>query len=320
MKAGRPLRFLAVTLAGWSFARAALLWPGIDPGAAVSALLGIEPAAAALTAIAPREVVPKSRRATRPPDRPRRVAIVPREIVAIVAAPQPIATHAPAADYAPTPLLPPPIARAGSRWSASLWLIARGGARDALAGGQLGASQAGARIAYVLDRRRRVAIAARVSAPLRGAGREAAIGVDWQPTAAPIHLIAERRVALDGGRGGATLMLVGGIGPTAIAPGWRLEGYGQAGGIARDGVEGFVDGGVRITRRVAARGGWTLDMGAGAWGGAQRGAARLDVGPSIAVAAPIGDRVVRIALDWRQRIAGDAHPGSGPALSIGSDF
>jgi hypothetical protein len=29
---------------------------------------------------------------------------------------------------------------------------------------------------------------------------------------------------------------------------------------------------------------------------------------------------VRLSIDWRQRIAGRARPGSGPALSIGSDF
>ncbi|MBS0285465.1 MAG: hypothetical protein JSS15_13700, partial [Proteobacteria bacterium] len=57
----------------------------------------------------------------------------------------------------------------------------------------------------------------------------------------------------------------------------------------------------------------------GAWGGAQRGAARLDVGPAAGVAVPAA-MPLRISLEWRQRIAGDARPGSGPALSIGADF
>ncbi|WP_204317143.1 hypothetical protein, partial [Klebsiella aerogenes] len=29
---------------------------------------------------------------------------------------------------------------------------------------------------------------------------------------------------------------------------------------------------------------------------------------------------LRIALDWRQRVAGEARPGSGPALTLGADF
>ena len=55
-------------------------------------------------------------------------------------------------------------------------------------------------------------------------------------------------------------------------------------------------------------------------GGAQRGAARVDIGPSAGLVVPVGASAVRVTLDWRQRIAGDAAPGSGPALSIGSDF
>jgi hypothetical protein len=41
---------------------------------------------------------------------------------------------------------------------------------------------------------------------------------------------------------------------------------------------------------------------------------------------PAGERIVLGAFayimpaDWRQRVAGDARPGSGPAVSLGVDF
>ncbi|MDF7777793.1 hypothetical protein P1X14_21235, partial [Sphingomonas sp. AOB5] len=63
-----------------------------------------------------------------------------------------------------------------------------------------------------------------------------------------------------------------------------------------------------------------LSLGGGIWGAAQRDAQRLDIGPSAALAVPVAGQNLRIALDWRQRVAGDARPGSGLALTIGSDF
>ena len=150
---------------------------------------------------------------------------------------------------------------------------------------------------YTLDTHRRIALAGRVSAPLRGRGTEAAIGVDWQPTQLSIHLIAEQRIGLDGGRGGPTVELVGGIGPVEVARGVQVDGYAQAGAIARDGVEAFADGAVRVTHRVAERDRLRLDLGLGAWGGAQRGAARLDVGPTLGVVIPVGRSALRLTAD-----------------------
>ena len=63
-----------------------------------------------------------------------------------------------------------------------------------------------------------------------------------------------------------------------------------------------------------------LLAGAGVWGAAQPGAARLDVGPHIALRIPAAGTSIAIAADWRFRIAGDARPGSGPTLTIASDF
>ena len=102
-----------------------------------------------------------------------------------------------------------------------------------------------------------------------------------------------------------------------VAAGFRLEGYAQ-GGVARIGA--FADGAARLARPVGEVAGLELDLGIGAWGGAQPGAARLDVGPSATLLVPLADARVRIGLEWRRRVAGRAAPGSGPALTIGSDF
>ena len=114
--------------------------------------------------------------------------------------------------------------------------------------------------------------------------------------------------------------IIGGYGPAAIAPGVRIEAYGQAGAIARDGIEAFVDAAARLTHPTARIGRARLDLGVGAWGSAQRGAARFDLGPTAGLAVPMAGRNLRLALDWRERVAGGARPGSGPAFTIGSDF
>ncbi|MCP3734146.1 hypothetical protein M9979_04550 [Sphingomonas sp. RP10(2022)] len=215
---------------------------------------------------------------------------------------------------------PPPIAQGPSRWAGSAWLIARGGNVASVTSGQLGGSQAGVRLTYALGAARRVALAARVSAPLSGRGREAAIGLDWQPMRAPIHIVAEQRIALDGGRGGPMVGVIAGFGPTRIAPALTLEGYGQAGLIDRGQTEAFADGALRAAHPLGALGAVRIDIGAGIWGGAQRGATRLDLGPSLGIVVPVGKRRLRLTADWRQRVAGAARPDSGPALSIGTDF
>ena len=227
------------------------------------------------------------------------------------------------------PQMTPPIpgARAaprksGSRWSASAWLLLRdgSGAAAGLGGGQLGGGQGGVRIAYTLGNTRRIALVGRVVSPVSGKGREAAFGVEWRPIRLPVRLIAEQRFSLDGGRSGPVIGIIGGTGPARLVAGFDLETYGQAGIVRRASTEPFADGAARLTRGVARLGKAKLDIGLGAWGGAQRDAQRLDVGPTIGVRVPIANRSVRVSADWRQRVAGRARPPSGPALTIGSDF
>lgn len=212
---------------------------------------------------------------------------------------------------------PPP---GPSRWSGSLWGIVRGRGAAGVATPQLGGNQAGLRLAYALDEGGRVTLAGRVASALGMRQQEAAVGVEWRPTRLPLRLVAEQRIAIAGARGGLGVGVVGGVAEVPLGAGIALDGYGQAGWIARDGGEGYADGALRAGRDVMTRGAVAIDLGVGAWGAAQRGAARLDVGPSAALTFPIGARRIRLSLDWRQRIAGDARPGSGPALSLGADF
>ena len=213
------------------------------------------------------------------------------------------------------------LSRTPSRWSASAWLLLRdgSGAGGAVPVSQLGGAQAGVRVAYALGAARRLALTARLSAPLHGQGREAAAGISWRPTRAPVTLIAEQRVSLDGGRGGPALFAIAGLNPTPIAAGFRVEAYGEAGAIKRDRVEPFADGAARLSRPVTG-GPVHVDLGVGAWGGAQRGATRVDIGPSIGASVPVARHTLRLTLDWRERVAGGAKPTSGPALTLGTDF
>lgn len=339
---GRPLRFLAVVVGGWIAARAYVLWP--------DAVAHLPPP---LQRIAIRTPAPR----TPPRAMPQRLAKrASRPMHAEAAPPATTRALADPAAPAPAPLLPatrfavPAAARPGEtppspgyvlallglvrygaaeppaevphagHWSVSAWAIARGGAqRSSVATPQLGGSQAGVRVAYALTDR--VALAGRAAAALGTRQSDAAIGVEWRPLAAPVRLVAEQRIAIDRARGGASLGVVGGVSEVPLAAGFRLDGYGQAGVIARDGGEGYADGAIRAGRVVAGDGrGVTLDLGLGAWGAAQRGATRLDAGPSVAAVLPLGRRRVRVSLDWRQRLAGNARPASGRAVSIGSDF
>jgi hypothetical protein len=96
---------------------------------------------------------------------------------------------------------------------------------------------------------------------------------------------------------------------------WRfaLDAYLQGGVVGIHRRDGFVDGGLTLTRPVYRR----FSAGFGVWGGAQPGVARLGVGPRVTMRVRNN---VRVHLDWRQRIAGKAEPGSGGAVTLAGDF
>jgi hypothetical protein len=342
---GRPLRFLGLCVVGWTATRVIVLWPTIDsPEALRRAVLPIAaehstkpPAVMAppveTAAVNPANVVailrsvrlvPPYRSAVpvfrRQPD-PDRIALAMVGLLSFGPS-QPVETTPELVMTLPMPgacLAAPPV---GSRWSGSAWLLLRDGRGIApgLNGGQLGGAQAGARLAYTIDEARRLLLVARVAAPLKGIGREASVGVEWQPTRLPVKLVVEQRIALDRSHGGPAIGVVGGTGPAPLVSGFDLATYGQAGAVSRARIEPFAEGAARISRTIATSGRLRVDLGAGIWGGAQREAARLDIGPSLGTTVPLGKRSFRLSLDWRERVAGSARPGSGAALTLGSDF
>ena len=63
-----------------------------------------------------------------------------------------------------------------------------------------------------------------------------------------------------------------------------------------------------------------LRVGVGAWGGAQKQAARFDIGPTASVAFRLGEARARLAVDYRLQVAGHAAPASGPAVTFSAGF
>ena len=98
------------------------------------------------------------------------------------------------------------------------------------------------------------------------------------------------------------------------------EAYVQGGYVTGRFATPFVDGQARITRELAAVRDFRLSAGGGAWGGAQRGSGRLDVGPSAAVTFRLGQGHARLAADYRIRVAGEARPARGPAITLSAGF
>lgn len=254
---------------------------------------------------------------------------MPAAIAAIAPAPA-AAASLPAASLAfRAPAAMPRADRASSRWSADGWFLLRGGKapRGATAFASYGASQIGAVARYRIDELsvQRPAITLRAAAALDGTGeREVALGLAAHPVPSlPVGLIAEVRATRPGGGAVAlrpAITAVTGLAPQALPLGLRAQGYGQAGYVGGAGATGFVDGEVRVDGAVIRQGPAELRLGAAAWGGAQEGAARLDIGPAISLGLSAGDKAARLGLDWRVRVAGNAAPASGPALTLSAGF
>ncbi|MES2337888.1 MAG: hypothetical protein V4537_07330 [Pseudomonadota bacterium] len=338
---GRPLRFLGLVAGGWVALRVAIVWQAT--GSLPQAIRGALPVPQiAAAAVARPDAPPVSAGAGRWPVA---IAVSSRPIASVAASPvkatPPDAVRvqlallamtrfgevAPAQVIAGSPFAPPVRdtpspggPAAPSRLSISSWLVARGatGLGTTALSPQLGGTQGGLRVDYALSRG--LAATARLAAPAAGAGREVSLGLAWRPKGVPLRFVAEQRIAIDGGRGGPALGVSGGVSELPLPGGLRVDGYAQAGTILRRGLEHYVDGSVRAARPVAELAGIALDAGGGAWGGAQRGVARFDIGPSIGARVSLGNRALRLSLDWRQRVAGGARPGSGPALTLGTDF
>lgn len=215
------------------------------------------------------------------------------------------------------------------RWSADAWLLVRDGLGGPVMTGQpsYGRSQTGRVLRYSLA----PASPLRPSAYLRGSAavagpreQELAVGLSVRPVRAlPLRLAVEGRLGESGGSAHVrpAAYAVTEVPPIAIASETRLEVYAQAGYVAGDFATAFVDGQARLERALMRSGGGAeVTAGAGVWGGAQEGSSRLDVGPSAAVSFRLGQARARLAADYRFRVAGEAAPASGPALTLSAGF
>jgi hypothetical protein len=336
MSRSPPLRFLAVVLGGWAALRAAFIappWSTPPAGAAPPPGRARTPPGREweVGRAAPEPVAAPARRAFVTATSLTPLRAHPAAALLVHApppgegAPRPQSATAAASPFpAPHPVLPPrpdPGSAEPRRWSLSAWsFVRRGSAAPLAAAGLLGGSQAGARLTYRLNRdsARPLALSVRVSTPLRsGAGAEAALGLDWRPVARlPIHLLAERRQALGrDGRSAFGLTAFGGVSDAPLGR-LRIDAYAQAGLVGARSRDLFGDGSIRLSLPLGER----LRVGAGAWAAAQPGLARLDLGPQAALRLPVAGRSVTVAADWRLRVAGNADPGSGPALTVATDF
>lgn len=349
---GRPMTALAVLLALWVTARA-LVWQPTEmqedvPAKAARSLLmpartmtrpgtplevGRRDDAEMLGSPAFGAVIVRSRHkghgsvrselvfaANEKPDRPgASVVIAPPPAFSVPARPSQL-------PYVSADASPP-----DRRWSADAWMLLRDGGIAApatgLARATYGASQLGAVVRYRLDPdsgHRPTAYLRASAALVRSHEKEAATGLSVRPVPGlPITIAAEMRVGDVGAdvRVRPAVMAVTELLPKNLPQNLRAEAYAQAGYVGGRAASAFIDGQLRVDRPVARSGGGELRIGAGAWGGAQKGASRLDLGPTAVIAAPISDGAfMRLALDWRLRIAGNAVPQSGPALTLSAGF
>lgn len=252
----------------------------------------------------------------------------------LLAAFAPSATHPmlmrfPRRSPLPATAAAPPAPRASVTvpWRLSAWTLWRtGSGPPPLAnGGQLGGSQAGLRTLYDLGRvaGTDLALSARMSRPLESdGGTEAALGISARPLpAVPVEFTIERRIAVErGGRDAWAMGLAGGVYREPLPLGLELDGYFQAGVVGARSRDLYGDLAVAVARPVRLSERTTLSLGGAAWASAQPGTSRVDVGPQAVLRFPVGEGALALALGWRQRIAGDAAPGSGPALTLGTDF
>ncbi len=147
-----------------------------------------------------------------------------------------------------------------------------------------------------------------------------AIGLAWQPLPGRNAALAAERLIAAGplARDDWALRLAGGR--EARLRGVTLSGYGEAGLIPAGG-DWFAGG----QASAELRGTWRSvrwAAGAGLWAAGQATGAdtigRVDVGPLLRVAHPAVPAMLQI--DWRLRAAGEAEPGSGPAVTVSASF
>jgi hypothetical protein len=217
----------------------------------------------------------------------------------------------------PGPAGAPPGAKRFDRLELTAWALLRGspGPGALATGGTLGGSQVGARLTYKFTPS--LAATLRSSSSVGGVRyAEVAAGLRYKPIASlPVAVTFERRMALNewGGRDAFALFAEGGLYQTPVFGLANLDFYAQGGVVGLKRRDLFFDGAATFTRPVWKN--WSAGL--GVWGGAQPGLYRIDAGPRVSMGLRRG---IRLHADYRQRVAGEAAPSSGPALTIAGDF
>ncbi len=230
-----------------------------------------------------------------------------------------------------SPQLPPPLAQIARPWHVDAWYGWRPGSAlpRVAAGGPLGAAyggtQGGVLVRYDLGRdgRRPQIYLRAVHAPSRPAQNDLAAGLGLRPLpGVPVRFQGEARVTRTGAdaRLRPAIAAVSELPPVELPMGFRIEAYGQAGWVGGRESTGFVDGQARMDRSMADIGGANIRLGLGAWGGAQKYAGRLDIGPSLSLDLRDIGLPARAMIDYRVKIAGHARPENGVAVTVLTGF
>ena len=216
-----------------------------------------------------------------------------------------------------------------SRWSGDAWLLARQDTTTPITSGRgsYGRSQAGAVLRYRLlpSSPHRPAAYGRVTRALVGPpSSEVALGLSARPMPqVPVAVAVEGRALLDGPAGGEVrpaAFAYTELPPQRLPLGFRGEAYAQAGYVGGTFATAFVEAQARVERAIRDEPRGDLRAGAGIWGGAQRGAARLDMGPTATVTLDFGEARGQASIDYRFRVAGQAEPSSGMAVTLSAGF
>ena len=343
---GEPLAALVLLLAGWAGARA-MLWE--SPFDSAIPIIGGVAAKGGALAIAKASVpglpdMMQVNEKVRPVDADGRsvlagqTAVPPRDadllsisevafsplLSALPATKSSLDRPSAAPSFAPVSL---PLSQASSsrRWHVDSWIAWRAGSGlPSIATGSrppsYGGTQVGAVVRFDLaESRNRPAIYARATyAPDRPPQTDLAAGVGVRPIATvPVRVMAEVRATRFERETEVrpAVFAVTELGKVGLPVGLTGEGYAQGGWVGGRYATLFADGQARITRAVAV-GPARLQVGAAVWGGAQKFAERVDVGPTIAL--EIAN--TRLSFDYRAKVMGNAAPGDGLALTLSTGF
>lgn len=230
----------------------------------------------------------------------------------------------------PPPFLAPAPARTrGNRWSADAWVLARRETPVVPASGRpsYGGSQAGAILRYHIapdNGHRPIAYLRAYSALGAIRENEIALGVGARPFRSVPLMVAVEGRAFRSARGQTSVrpavLAYTELPPFDMPLGFRGEAYAQGGYVGGMYKTGFADGQLRVDRPLIDVATMQLRAGGGIWAGAQKGAARLDVGPGASTMIDMWGTRSRVSLDWRFRVKGNAEPKSGPAVTISAGF